>query len=179
MSYVRKGIAPASSERSRRRAAAYRASLAAPQPEGQRFALAYDWFREALLYALRRSYPALATADQAQARRLAVIAEAAAALHEAGCAVDSMIPKHLARTARRREIHGRYAAAPAAVRETDKPLRLYAAYAWLTYGIAQADRYGRWRNSLEVPSAARRAADETAPKLIELAEEMEADDYGR
>jgi hypothetical protein len=177
MTYVRERIAPASKERARLRRESAPANVAAQLP-GDKFTAAYDWFRAALMYARRRSYLSLAHGDRAQARRLQIIAEAAAAVHAAGCVVDAAVPKHRASRLRREELRGTYYQAPEQVRPGDKALKLTAAHGWLLFGIAQAGWYDRRNRAPEVTGTVARITDELAAKLIEWAEEMDADDYG-
>jgi hypothetical protein len=180
MPYVRDRIAPASKEHARERRTVNRRVLAAnPAHPGTRFDGAYDWFRSALVYARRRSYPSLAAGDAAQARRLQIIADAASALQDAGCRADEAVPRHYATRARREDYRGAYGRTPAAQRPHDEPRRLYAAHAWLLLAAAQADRHVRRGGDPAVSRTAALIKDEAAARLIKWAEEMDADDYGQ
>jgi hypothetical protein len=177
--YVRDRVAPASKEHARKRRAINRAVLAPdPAHPGSRYDGAYDWFRIALVYARRRSYRTLAIGDAAHARRIQIIADAAAMLQAAGCAIDEAVPLHYASRSRRAEFRDAYHRAPAAARVTDKPTRLYAANAWVLVSAAQAGKYVRRGGDRAVLGTVAALKDAAAAKLIEWAEEMDADDYG-
>jgi hypothetical protein len=172
MPYVRDRIAPASKTHVRERREAYRTALAPdPANPGLRFDGAYDWFRAALAYAGRRSYRTLAIGDAASARRTAVTDGAASVLQSAGDEVMALIRPSFRPGAHHGEIRAAYG------RATSPPARLNAAHAWLLFATRQAERYARSSSSGTGMQAAE-IRDRAAARLIEWAEEMDADDYG-
>ena len=168
MPYVRSRMAPRSAEYVRERAAIHRRTLAynAACP-GVRFAGAHDWFRAALAYAQRRSYRTLATGDAAHARREQIITEAARMLQDRACEIDAIVPHSFRRQTLRAEMRVAYDGARTAAD------RMQAARSWFMFIAKQAERRGG-----ETDSRAAVIKDQAAVRLIEWAEEMDADDYG-
>lgn len=168
MPYVRSRMAPRSAEYVRERAAVNRRALAHdPACPGVRFTGAFDWFRAALAYAQRRSYRSLAAGDSAHTRREQIITEAARMLQDRACEIDAIVPRSFRRQTLRPEMRAAYDGA----RTTAD--RMQAARAWFLFIAKQAERRGG-----EIASRAAVIKDQAAARLIEWAEEMDADDYG-
>ena len=165
MRYVRDRLAPASREQVRKRREANRAALAPGRPA--RFWPALDWFRAAAVYAERRSYRSQDIRNSALARREQIIGEAAAVIQEHADRISAVAPVAPRRRLGLVEIRGAYR------RAATNPDRLDAARAWLMFIDRQAGRAGG-----EAATRADAIKDEAAARLIEWAEEMDADDYG-
>lgn len=157
-----------SKEHARKRRETKRVTLAPdPASPGGRSAGALDWFRAAAVYAGRRTYRTLSIGEAAIARRDRLRDDAGAMLQEHACRIDAIVPPDFRRPTRRAEFRAAYAKAKTA------PERREAGRAWFMFMIRQAGRCGG-----EVALQAARIEDEATVKLIEWAEEMDADDYG-
>lgn len=180
MPYVRDRMTAGSSDRSRNRREIFR-YLHTPDTQDWdgRFNSALGWFYSALVYSKRRSYPNVARQDWAYARRLQLIAEAAAVVQAAGCAVDEALPVHRAAWERRQEIRGAYYKARETRSPADRPWRLDAARGWLLLGMAQARRHASRGGDPGVSAEIARIVTEVTGRLAAWAEEMDADDYGQ
>ena len=167
MPYVRARMQPVSKEHARERAAANRVALApgAASP-AVRFTRAFDWFRSAAVYAGRRSYRTLSIGEAAHARRGQIAADAARMLQEHADQMDAVVPA-AQRRGRRAELRQAYGHAV-----TDAA-RMEAARQWFLFMAAQARR-----GTGEVAARVTAIQDRAAGRLIEWAEEMDADDYG-
>jgi len=181
MPYARDRIAPASSESARRRRDMF-GYLHAPGNPGDwedRFHSAIAWLGSALVYSRRRSYPSAARREWAHARRLQIIADAAAAVQEAGNAVDAAFPEHRSSWDRRQALRGAYHRARETRSVDERPWRLDASRAWLMTGMRQAERYAARRGAPEALAEVARIVNEVAGRLAAWAEEMDSDDYGQ
>lgn len=144
-----------------------------------RFHTAIGWFYSALVYSKRRSYPTADRREWAHARRLQIIADAAAAVQEAGCAVDAAFPVHRSSWERRQALRGAYHKARETRSPDDRPWRLDASRAWLMTGMRQARRYAARPGAPEALPEVARIVNEVAGRLAAWAEEMDSDDYGQ
>ena len=169
MPYVRDRLQPKSKKHVQERAAKHRCALDPANAAGN-FTGAFDWFRAAAAYAARRSYRTLDIGNGALARREQIIAEAARVLQDCGTEISDLAPASFRPSARRAEYRAAYGRA-ASPRD-----QLNAAHAWLLYAVRRAERYER--HGAGVKSAASAIRDRAVTRLIEWAEEMDADDYG-
>ena len=172
MTYVRDQIAPASKNYARERREANRRYLAPdPAHPGARFDGAFDWLRAAARYAERRSYRRLEIGEQASARCEQIRADAARVVQEAADAIAALVPASFRPSPRRAEIRkaSRKAATPKE--------QLDLARAWLMNAYALVGRYAS-RDGGAAKARADLIRDGAAGRLIEWAEEMDADDYG-
>jgi len=170
MTYVRAKMRLASKEYARKRRELNRRVLASnPESPGIGFDGAFDWFRTAAVYAERRSYRTLAIGEAALSRRERIIADAAAMLQEHADEMNAIVPARPRRRTCRAEYRTAYrkAATTAA--------RLNAARVWFMLMAAQAQRHCRDNDAAGKAAAVK---DEATARLIEWAEEMDADDYG-
>ena len=168
MPHVRNRLAPASKEYARKRAAANRVALAPdPAAPGGRFNGALDWLRAAAVYASRRTYRTEEIRCAALARRERILSMAAAVIQEHACRMDAVVPPSPRRSSSRIQWRGGYA------RAADGKQQMEAARVWFMFMARQAERAGG-----PVAAQAAQIEDETAARLIEWAEEMDADDYG-
>ena len=166
--YVRARLQPASKKYARLRAERNRVALAPdPANPGARFTGAFDWFRAAAAYARRRSYPTWEAGERARIRLEEITASAARVLQQSAAEMEPVLPVR-GRRVRRLELR------QACDRAATDAGRMEAARQWFLYLAARARR--------ETGGAAARAAaiqDRAAARLIEWAEEMDADDYGK
>jgi hypothetical protein len=181
MAYVRDRLAPASgdSARLRRETFGYLHAPGAPDNWDDRFHSAISWLGSALVYSKRRSYPSAARKEWAHARRLQIIAEAAAAVQEAGNAVDAAFPVHRSSWERRQALRGAYYQSRETRNVDERPWRLDASRSWLMVGMRQARRYATRPGAAEALPEVARIVNEVAGRLAAWAEEMDSDDYGQ
>lgn len=172
MTYVRDSVAPASKEHAQYRREFNRQSLA-PDPAcpGARFDAAFDWFRAAARYAGRRSYRRLEIGERAIARCEQFRAEAARVVQAAADEISAPVPASFRPSPLRAQIRGasRKAATPKE--------QLDLARAWLMHAYRLTCRYAS-RDGGAAKAQADLIRDAAAARLIEWAEEMDADDYG-
>ena len=172
MTYVRDRVAPASKDYARERREANRRHLAPdPANPGTRFDGAFDWLRAAARYAARRSYRRLEIGERASARCEQIRADAAQVVQGAADEIAALVPASFRPSPRRAEIRR-------ASREAATPKeQLDLARAWLLNAYALASRYAS-RDGGAAKARADQIRDRAAERLIEWAEEMDADDYG-
>ena len=172
MPYVREKLQrPTAADRARERRK--NPSRFAPDPAnpGARFYDAFEWLRMAAIYAGRRSYRTLDIAERAVARRDRIRGDAARVVQATADEVAALIPSSFRPGRRREQIRG-----ASALADTPKA-QLDLARAWLMHADALAGRYARQDGGAARARAAVIKGEATA-RLIEWAEEMDADDYG-
>ena len=170
MPYVRPRLQPASKKYARLRAARNRVALAARDAvgwtPGARFTGAFDWFRAASAYAQRRSYRTREIRERALSRHEQITAEAARMLRQHAAEMDAVVPPPRKRV-RRLELR------QACDRAATDAARMEAARQRFLFLAAQARR-----ERGETAAQADAIQDRAASRLIQWAEEMDADDYG-
>ena len=173
MPYVREKLQrPTAGDRARERRRVNPRRLAPdPANPGARFHDAFEWLRMAAIYAGRRSYRTLSIAEAATARREQIRADAARVVQGAADEIAALVPPSFRPGHRREQIRG-----AAALAATPKA-RLDLARAWLMHADALAGRHAR-RDGGAARARAAAIKGEATARLIEWAEEMDADDYG-
>lgn len=168
---ARTAAVPASLQRARQRREQNRLLLSSPDECCARLDLALEWLRIAAAAAEHRGCTDSQAKDRALARRAAIRAEAARLVQATADEVDTLVPGSYRPSPDRRRIRTASAQAGGAKAALD------LARAWLMLASSRARRYERRDGGL-----ARRQAgvikDAAVPRITELAEEMDADDFG-